>query len=88
VTVDADDVARSGLFDGLRGEAREERMELVRWLLSHGFSVDQIRTSLSPMLLPANRVFGDDGTFVSSGLVAESSGMRPDLIQRLHRLSG
>jgi adenylate cyclase len=88
VTVDADDVERSGLLDGLRDEAREERGELVRWLLGRGFSVDQIRTSLSPMLLPANRVFGDDGTFVSSRVVAESTGMQPDLIQRLHRAVG
>ena len=70
----------SGLVDGLHGQARQEREELVRWLVDRGFHVDQIRNSLSPMLLPTNRVFGDDGTLVSARDVAESSGVPLELI--------
>ena len=88
MTVEDDNVDPSGLLDGLRGEARQQRDELVRWLLGHGFSADQIQTSLSPVLLLANRVFGDDGTLVTSREVAEAKGMPPDLIQRLHRAIG
>lgn len=77
-----------GLVDGLHGQARQEREELLRWLLGRGFDVDQIRNSLSPMLLPTNRVYGDDGTLVSARDVAESSGVPLDLIQRLHRAAG
>ena len=49
------------LLDGLAGEARRDRAELIAWLLDRGFTVDQIGASLTPMMLPANRVMGDDG---------------------------
>jgi adenylate cyclase len=78
----------AGLVNGLTGQARQEREELVRWLLRRGFDVDQIRNSLSPMLLPTKRVYGDDGTLVSAREVAESSGVPLELIQRLHRAAG
>ncbi|MUL64578.1 adenylate/guanylate cyclase domain-containing protein [Mycobacterium sp. CBMA 234] len=81
---DADGVAQGGLPDGLAGRAREERRELIEWLLRRGFRIDQIRNSLSPMMLAANRTIGDDGTVRSAREVAESSGLPADLIQRLH----
>lgn len=45
----------------MRGQARQERGELVQWLQDRSYGVDQIRNSFSPMLLPANRVLIDDG---------------------------
>jgi hypothetical protein len=36
-------------------------------LQDRSYGVDQIRNSISPMLLPANRVLVDDGTLVSIG---------------------
>ncbi|WP_041311646.1 adenylate cyclase regulatory domain-containing protein [Mycobacterium sp. JS623] len=77
--------APPGLLDGLDGRARQERQQLLRWLLDHGFDVDQVRNTPSPILLPANRVYGDDGTLVSARTVADSSGAPLDLISRLHR---
>jgi adenylate cyclase len=77
-----------GLVDGLHGPARQEREELIQWLLDRGFDVDQVRNSLSPILLPANRIFGDDGTLVSARDVANSSGVPLEFIQRLHRAVG
>src|SRR6201998_2935664 len=77
-----------GLVDGLHGQARQEREELILWLLDRGFDVDQVRNTLSPILLPANRVFGDDGTLVSARDVADASGVPLDLILRLHRAAG
>jgi adenylate cyclase len=47
--------------------------------LDHGFDVDQVRNTPSPILLPANRVYGDDGTLVSARTVADSSGSRFDI---------
>jgi adenylate cyclase len=88
VTAEFDDVERLGLLDGFRGQARNERKELVRWLLDRGFGVEQIRSSLTPILLPANRIIGDDGTFISSQELAESSGVPLELIQQLHRAIG
>ncbi len=82
------DVEALGLLDDLQGRARQERAELIGWLLARGFDVEQIRSEFSPMLLPANRVMGDDGTLVSSREISESSGVSLELLQRLHRAVG
>jgi adenylate cyclase len=82
------DLDASGLLDGLDGHARRERAELVAWLLDRGFSIENIRSALSPMLLPANRIIGDDGTRVSAQELSESSGLSVELLQRLHRAVG
>jgi adenylate cyclase len=82
------DLDASGLLDGLDGHARQERAELIAWLLDRGFSVENIRSALSPMLLPANRIIGDDGTVVSAQELSESSGLSVELLQRLHRAVG
>ena len=61
------DIFGLGLLDGLDGEARTDRAELIDWLLKRGFNIDQIHGSVaSPLLLPMNRVLGDDGTLVSA----------------------
>jgi len=82
------DVEQLGLLDGLHGRAREERAELVQWLLARGFDADQIRSEFSPLLLPAIRVIGDDGTLVSSREISEASGVSLELLQQLHRAAG
>jgi adenylate cyclase len=76
------------LLDGLHGQSREEREHLIRWLLDCGFKLEGIRDSLSPILLPLNRVFGDDGMLVSPREVADSNGVPLELLQRLHRAAG
>jgi adenylate cyclase len=83
--VDVDD---SGLLDDFIGPARQERRELIEWLLERGFDIGQIRSAFSPMLLPANRIIGEDGTLVSPREVAESNGVDLDLLQRLQRAVG
>jgi adenylate cyclase len=82
------DIDHSGLLDDFIGPARKERRELIEWLLDRGFDVGQIRGAFSPMLLPANRIIGEDGTLVSPREVAEASGVDLDLLQRLHRAVG
>jgi adenylate cyclase len=82
------DVEALGLLDDLQGRARQERAELIGWLLARGFDVEQIRSEFSPMLLPAHRVMGDDGTLVSPREISESSGVSLELLQRLHRAAG
>jgi adenylate cyclase len=54
------------LLGDLTGQARRERAELIQRLRAHDFDVEQIRGALIPMLLPAHRVVGDDGTYVSA----------------------
>lgn len=82
------DIAASGLLDGLEGEARAERAELVEWLLHRGFSVDQIRHALAPVLLPARRLVGDDGRLVSAREVCERAGMDLEVWYRFMRAMG
>ena len=42
-----------GLLDGLEGDARQERAELIAWLLDRGFDLDHIRASVAaPLMLP------------------------------------
>jgi adenylate cyclase len=36
------DIEALGLLDNLRGRARQERAELIEWLLARGFDVEQI----------------------------------------------
>jgi adenylate cyclase len=82
------DLNASGLLDGLDGQARDERAELIAWLLDRGFGVEQIRAAFTPILLPANRVIGDDGTVVSTQELSEATGIGADLLQQFHRAVG
>ena len=85
---DARDIEARGLLADLQGQAREERAELIAWLLARGFDINQIRNAFSPMLLPANCALGDDGTSVTTRELADSSGVGLELLQRLHRAAG
>jgi adenylate cyclase len=83
------DIEALGLLDGLEGEARRERAELIAWLLDRGFDIEHIRGSVAaPLLLAANRVLGDDGKYVSAREICESTGVELDLLQRLQRAIG
>lgn len=83
------DLEALGLLDGLEGEARRERAELIAWLLDRGFTLDHIRGSAAaPLLLPAHRVLGDDGTYVSAREICESTGIELELLQRLQSAVG
>lgn len=77
-----------GLLDGLSGEARAERAELVDWLLEQGISAEEIRHSFAPMLLPARRALGDDGSYVSARQISERTGLDLDALMRFQRAAG
>ena len=80
-----DGIEASGLLDGLDGVAREERAELLEWLLSEGFSVEHIRAEFAPMLMPAGRVVGDDGVYVSARQICEDTGIDLELLEAFQR---
>jgi adenylate cyclase len=83
------DLEALGLLDGLEGEARQERADLIAWLIDRGFDIDQIRGSVAaPVMLPANRVLGDDGDFVSAREISEATGIDVELLLRLQRAIG
>src|SRR6201993_233618 len=83
------DIEQSGLLDGLEGEARTERAELIAWLLEErGFTVEQISGAFAPLLLPGRRVIGDDGTYMSARETSEKYNIDLELLQRLQRAAG
>jgi len=82
------DVKSSGLLDGLDGEARTERAELICWLVEQGIGVEEIRQSFAPILLPARRALGDDGSYVSARQISEQTGLDLDQLTRFQRAAG
>jgi adenylate cyclase len=82
------DIEASGLLDGLEGNARAERAELIAWLLQRGFTAEQIGGAFAPMLLAGRRLMGDDGTYVSAREIAENHGIDLELLQRVQRAVG
>ncbi len=82
------DPESSGLLDGLDGEARDERAELIGWLVDQGIGVEEIRQSFAPMLLPARRALGDDGSYVSARQISEEVGLDLDQLIRFQRAAG
>lgn len=84
-----DEFAKLGLLDGLEGNSRRERADLIVWLLAQGFTVEQIRLSVSaPLLLPTNRVLGDEGRYVSLRDLNGATGMDLALLGRLLDAAG
>jgi adenylate cyclase len=82
------DIEASGLLDGLDGVARSERAELIEWLLGRGFTVEQIRGEVAPMLLPAGRIVGNDGEYVSARQICEETGIDLELLEAIQRAMG
>lgn len=76
------------MLDGLTGDARAQRAELIPWLLEQGISVGEIRASFAPMLLAARRLVGDDGTYVSAREIAEQTGLDLETLTRVQRAGG
>jgi adenylate cyclase len=76
------------LLDGLEGNARAERAELVQWLLEQGISADEIRATNPPLLLATRHIVGDDGTYVSTREMSERYGIDLELLQRVQRAIG
>jgi len=76
------------LLDGLEGQVRAERAELIEWLLGEGFTVDHIRSEFTPMLMPAGRLVGDDGVYVSARQICEETGIDLELLEAMQRALG
>jgi len=65
-----------------------DRAELTDWLLSEGFSEQEIDESFAPTLLPARRALGDDGVRLSARDIATRWDMDIDLLQRILHAAG
>lgn len=78
----------SDLLDGLTGQARAERAELILWLFERGITAEEIRDSFAPMLLAARRILGDDGSHISARQISDEVGIELDQLLRFQRASG
>jgi len=68
-------------------DPRLERAELITWLMEQGIGAEEIDNSFAPMLLPARRAVGDDGSYLSARQISEQSGLPIDqLIRYQHAL--
>jgi adenylate cyclase len=76
------------LLDGLEGDARAERAELIEWLFEQGITADEMQGTSALLLMATRRVIGDDGTYVSTREVADEYGIDLDLLQRVQRAIG
>ncbi|MBI5104888.1 MAG: adenylate/guanylate cyclase domain-containing protein [Solirubrobacterales bacterium] len=84
------DFAAEGFLDGLEGDARAQRLELLQWLKAEGFTLERLRRShhdgLLPFLAAEREVVGDRR--LTEAEVAEAAGIDPALMQRLSRALG
>ncbi len=84
------DFAAEGFFDGLDDEARAEREDLLAWLVTEGFTDDQLRRAHRRgllMFLPSEREVGGEPRYTLQD-VARESGADPALMARLRRAQG
>lgn len=84
------DFAAEGFFEGLDDDARAERRELLDWLVSEGFSDDQLRRAHRRgllLFLAAEREVGGAPRYTTED-VARESGADPELLARLRRAQG
>ena len=52
------------------------------------FTADQIHGEVSPMLLPAGRIVGNDGVFVSARQICQETGIDLELLEEIQRAMG
>ena len=83
-----DDAEIDKLLEGLEGNARAERAELIEWLFEQGITAEEIRTGPVPMLAASRRLMGDDGDYVSTREISEEYGIDLELLQRVQRAVG
>jgi adenylate cyclase len=88
--VSAPDFEALGLLDGLEGDAREARLELLRWLHQDGVSVEEMQTSAAEgrlALLPAEHALGGLGTMTPEE-IADEAGVELETLESVRRASG
>lgn len=79
------DFEAEGLLDGLNGEAREARRELLERLAAEGVPLEELREAIAAgrlTLLPVERALAGDGPHYTPRQVAELSGVELELLQR------
>ena len=84
------DFAAEGLLDGLEGDARDARVELLEQLEADGVSLEELRAATRDgrlLFIGAERVVSGVPRY-STREVAERAGVRPEFIMALRRANG
>jgi adenylate cyclase len=84
------DFEAEGLLDGVEGDDREARRELLELLRDDGATLDELRRAVAEdrlALLPAERVLAGEGKYTPAE-VAELGGLEPGFQDRLFRALG
>lgn len=79
------DFEAEGLLEGLEGEAREARRELLERLAGEGVPLEELRAAIAAgrlTLLPVERAFGGAGTQYTPREIAADAGIELDLLER------
>jgi adenylate cyclase len=79
------DFEGEGLLDGVEGEARDDRLTLLRDLIADGVEIDELRAAVGAgrlTLLPVERALAGSGPRFTAREVAEKSGVDLALLQR------
>jgi len=87
---EAIDFDKEGLLDGVDGEERAARCQLLEELAEDGATLDELRRAVAEdrlALLPAERVLAGEGRY-SAEEVAEQAGLDRDFEDRLFRALG
>jgi adenylate cyclase len=82
------DFEAEGLLEGLEGEERRQREQLLERLADDGFELDELRQAVKEnrlALLPVDRVLG--GAYTAQE-VAEKTGLEAEKVTRIRRLLG
>jgi adenylate cyclase len=84
------DFEAEGLLDGLDGDARNARLDLLQLLTDEGVTLDELKRAVAEKrlaLLPVERVLAGDGRYTARE-VAEKAGLDPQFQQRQLRALG
>jgi adenylate cyclase len=84
------DFAAEGLLDGLDGDAREERRDLLERLHEQGFALDELRAAVEDgrlLFLPAERLVGGRPE-LSARDVVERGGISMEMFMSIRRALG
>jgi adenylate cyclase len=82
------DFGAAGLLDGLEGDEREAREQLLERLAAEGFSLDELKSAVADnrlALLPVERVLG--GRYTAAEIEART-GLPVELLLRIRRMLG
>lgn len=85
------DFEAEGLLDGVEGEAREARLDLLRGLADDGVPLEELRSAIAEerlALLPVERVLEGEGERLTGAELSERSGLELEFLVRQRQALG